>query len=68
MSASTGSGKSFTFEIAPFAFDYMSSDSNAIVEEARSVCLVVVPLIALMNDQVASLTSRGMSAACVGSE
>ncbi|CAB4021543.1 ATP-dependent DNA helicase, partial [Paramuricea clavata] len=38
-----------------------------VVEECRSVCLVV-PLIALMNDQVASLTSRGLSAACVGGE
>ena len=68
MSAPTGSGKSFTFEIAPYAFDFMSSDPNAVVEECRSVCLVVVPLIALMNDQVASLTSRGLSAACVGGE
>ena len=68
MSAPTGSGKRFTFEIAPYAFDFMSSGSNAAVEEARSVCLVVVPLVALMNDQVASITSRGLSAACVGSE
>lgn len=68
MSAPTGSGKSFTFEIAPYAFDFMSTEQNTTVEEARSVCLVVVPLVALMNDQVASLTSRGLSAACVGSD
>ena len=61
MSAPTGSGKSFTFDIAPYAFDFLSSDPNTSVEEARSVCLVVVPLIALMNDQVTSLTSRGLS-------
>ena len=68
MSAPTGSGKSLTFEIAPYAFDFLSSDPYTSVEEGRSVCLVVVPLIALMNDQVVSLTSWGLSVASVGSD
>ena len=33
-----------------------------------SVCLVVVPLVALMKDQVASLVARGISAASVGAD
>ena len=62
--APTGSGKSFTFEIAPYAFDFLSSNPL----EGRSVCLVVVPVISLMNDQVVSLASRGLSVASVGSD
>ena len=68
MSAPTGSGKSFTFEIAPYAFDFLLSNLNTVVKDAGSVSLVVVPLVALMNDQVDSLRSCGLSAACVGSE
>ena len=67
LSAPTGSGKSFLFKIAPYAFDLMaSSNSQTVTEDAGSVCLVVVPLVALMNDQVDSLRAR-LSAACVGS-
>ena len=68
MSAPTGSNKSFTFEIAPYGFDFLSSDCHTAVEDAGSVCLVVVPLLALKNDQVVSLRARGLSATCVGSE
>ena len=52
ISAPTGSGKSSTFEIAPYALNFFLSDSDMTVEDVRSVCLVVVPLLALMNDQV----------------
>ena len=41
----------------------MSSDPL----EGRSVCLVVVPLTSLMNDQVVSLASQGLSVPSVGS-
>lgn len=67
MSTPTGFRKSFTFEVAPYAFDFLSSEPNNSVE-VRSVCLVVVPLIALMNDQIVSLASRGLSVASVGSD
>ena len=37
MSAPTGSGESFTFEIVPYAFDSSSSDLNGVIEDAGSV-------------------------------
>ena len=43
----------------PLTNDFLSS---------RSVCLVVAPLISLMNDQVVSLASRGLSVASVRSD
>ena len=52
VSAPTGAGKSLTFELAPYAFD----------------CLVVVPLISLMKDQVSNLNSRGIPASYVGDD
>ena len=65
LSAPTGSGKSLTFEVAPFVFDYLHHGER---QEVLSVCLVVVPLVALMKDQVASLLARGISAASVGAD
>ena len=41
-----------TFEVAPYVFDYLEHGERL---EVCSVCLVVVPLVALMKDQVASL-------------
>ena len=52
LSAPTGSGKSLTFEVAPYVFDYLEHGERL---EVCSVCLDVVPLVALMKDQVASL-------------
>ena len=46
MISPAGSGKSLTFHIAPFAID--SSD------DIQTVCLVIFPLVSLMNDQVPS--------------
>ena len=54
LSAPTGSGKSLTFEIAPYVFDYLEHGKRL---EVCSVWLVVVPLAALMKDQVASLVA-----------
>ena len=50
----TGSRKSLTFEVAPYVFDYLEHGKRM---EVCSVCLVVVPLVALMKDQVASLVA-----------
>ena len=47
-------GKSLTFEVAPYVFDYLEHGERL---EVCSVCLVVVPLVALMKDQVASLVA-----------
>ena len=54
LSAPTGSGKSLTFKVAPYFFDYLEHGERL---EVCSVCLVVVPLVALMKDQVASLVA-----------
>ena len=54
-----------TFEVAPYVFDYLEHSERL---EVSSVCLVVVPLVALMKDQVASLVARGISAASVGAD
>ena len=54
-----------TFEVAPYVFDFLPHGER---EEVLSVCLVVVPLVTLMKDQVASLLTRGISAASVGAD
>ena len=50
----TRSRKSLTFEVAPYVFDYLEHSERL---EVCSVCLVVVPLVALMKGQVASLVA-----------
>ncbi|KAL5479301.1 hypothetical protein EMCRGX_G022804 [Ephydatia muelleri] len=57
----TGSGKSLCFTVLPFAFDCLYQRDSSIV-------IVVSPLIALMKDQVATLNSKGLSAAYLSSE
>ena len=48
LSAPTGSGKSLTFEVAPYAFDYLEHGERL---EVCSVCLIVVPLVALIGNR-----------------
>ena len=47
-----GSGKSLTFHIAPFAIDFFKHGER---DDIQTVCLVIFPLVSLMNDQVCSL-------------
>ena len=49
----TGSGKSLTFEIAPFAFIFLNH-----AETEPSTVIVVSPLVALMQYQAAQLTKK----------
>ena len=49
----TGGGKSLTFQVPAMALD--------------GICIVVTPLIALMKDQVANLTRRGIKAMAIHS-
>ena len=65
MCAPTGSGKSLCFEIAPYAIDWVKFGSVE-GETVRTVCVVVAPLVSLMNDQVASLQMKGIAAICIG--
>jgi len=53
----TGFGKSICYEVLPFLFDCKLGKSES------SIVIVVSPLVSLMVDQVASLRSRGVSAA-----
>ena len=49
MISPTGLGKSLTFHIAPFAIDFFKHGKRDNIE---TVCLVIFPLVSLMNDQV----------------
>jgi ATP-dependent DNA helicase RecQ len=65
MVSPTGSGKSFTFHIAPFVYDYLKRGQQ---EQIYSICLVIVPLLSLMRDQVASLQSKRIAAVCLAAD
>ena len=55
MISPTGSGKSLTFHIAPFAIDFFKHGER---DDIQTVCLVIFPLVSLMNDQVSSLEGK----------
>lgn len=65
LSAPTGSGKSLTFEISPYVFDYLDYGER---DKIEAICLVIVPLKALMKSQVESLRARGIAAAFIGED
>ena len=58
----TGSGKSLIFQSAPIFFDIVRPKS------AKSIVLVISPLVSLMLDQVRFLKSLGISAEIIGDE
>ena len=62
----TGSGKSLCYEIAPYVFDFVLL--GKISDRINSVCIVVSPLISLMQDPVASLRKRGIEAIHIGAD
>ena len=53
MISPTGSRKSLTFHIAPFAIDFFKHSER---DDIQTVCLVIFPLVSLMNDQVSFLS------------
>ena len=65
MISPTGSGKSLTFHIAPFAIDFFEHGKR---DDIQTVCLVIFPLVSLMNDQLYSLREKGIKAVVVGPE
>ena len=62
VSLPTWYGKSLCYAALPAAFDSLRRSPS------QSIVVVVSPLIALMKDQVATLSGRGLSVGCVTSE
>ena len=61
VSLPTGSGKSLCYSVLPWTYDRLRNR-----RKPSSLIIVVSPLVALMKDQVASLTKKGLSAVYVG--
>ena len=59
----TGSGKSLCYCLLPKAFDLLRNSQD---ESTQSLVVVISPLIALMKDQVRSMTARDISAVYAG--
>ena len=57
VSLPTGSGKSLCYSVLLWTFDRLRKR-----RKPNSLVIVVSPLVALMKDQVASLTRKGLSA------
>ena len=67
VSLPTGYGKTICYAALPIAFDVLlGRDSSDSLQ--RSIVIVVSPLHTLIQDQVASLTSRGLAVGSVTSE
>lgn len=63
VSLPTGYGKSLCYAALPSAFDSMLSR-----RPGTSIVIAVSPLIALMKDQVTTLSARGLAVGCVTRE
>ena len=65
----TGYGKRLCYAALPAAFDSLR---NTVCTPSKSIVLVVLPLIArwiaLMKDQVATLSAKGLSVGCITRE
>ena len=62
VSLPTGYGKSLCYAALPYAFDELRAT------DTPSIVVVVSPLIALMKDQVAVYSARGLKVGCVTGE
>ena len=65
VSLPTGYGKSLCYVILPRVFDLKRFGS---IDSKQSIVIVVSPLLALMKDQVATYSSKGLSVGCVTHE
>ena len=64
ISLPTESGKSLCFASLPLVFDKLREVTDT--PKHHSICIVLSPLNALMQDQVTKFTARGIKAAFVG--
>ncbi len=62
VSLPTGRGKNLCYSVLPWTFDTLKKSHSS------SIVIAVNPLIALMKDQVSSLTEKGLSAVYVSGE
>ena len=58
----TGFGKSLCYSALPYAFDQLRATAR------QSIVIVVSPLIALMKDQVAIYSAKGLKVGCITGE
>ena len=61
VSLPSGYGKSLCYAARPYAFDQLRMSSHP------SIVVVVSPLIALVKDQVASYSAKGLKVGCITS-
>ena len=59
VSLPTGFGKSLCYMLLPLVFDYLAVESDG----GKAIAVVISPLIVLMEDQVASYSTKGIKAA-----
>ena len=62
VSLPTGFGKSLCYSALPYAFDQLRATAR------QSIVIVVSPLIALMKDQVAIYSAKGLKVGCITGE
>ncbi len=64
----TGFGKSLCFQSVPFVKDYLLSDSSTETVADSHLAIVVEPTAAIMREQVAKLSAKGICAAFINHE
>ena len=63
--ASTGSGKSLIYELAPIVIG-LEDNTTMKIEQLNKVVIIIQPLKALMEENMSRLTQMGLSAIYVG--
>ena len=64
VSLPTGYGKSLCYAALPWAFDILLKRDSSNMSK-RSIVIVISPLLALIQDQLASLSVKGLDVGCI---